>query len=64
MSGAAAQGPPRALADKVVDELQELAERGAAREGAQGPVKVRWSYEVIAPAAAGAVLLIVLLALR
>ncbi|GHB45642.1 membrane protein [Streptomyces cirratus] len=62
-TGAVTQGPPRALADKVVDELQELAERGAAREGARGGVKVRWSYEVIAPAAAGAVLLIVLLAL-
>ncbi|MEU7063604.1 PH domain-containing protein [Streptomyces sp. NPDC046161] len=63
-AGAVSQGPQRALADKVVDELQELAERGAAREGAQGGVEVRWSYEVIAPAAAGAVLLIVLLALR
>lgn len=62
-AGAVTQGPPRALADKVVDELRELAERGAARESAQGDVKVRWSYEVIAPAVAGAVLLIVLLAL-
>ncbi|MEU6892745.1 PH domain-containing protein [Streptomyces sp. NPDC046557] len=59
----ASQGSPRALADKVVDELQELAERGAARASARGAVTVRWSYEVIAPAAAGAVLLIVLLAL-
>ncbi|MGW7103506.1 PH domain-containing protein [Streptomyces sp. NPDC054838] len=62
-AGAVTQGSPRALADKVVDELQELAERGAARASAQGEVKARWSYEVIAPAAAGAVLLIVLLAL-
>ncbi|MER5733447.1 PH domain-containing protein [Streptomyces sp. NPDC002138] len=51
-------------ADKVVHELTELAERGAARAGAQGSVKVRWSYEIIAPAAIGAVALIVLLATR
>ncbi len=58
----AADGPQRAGADKVVDELRELAERGAARAGAQGSVRVHWSYEIIAPAVAGAVLLIVLLA--
>ncbi|MFD7260939.1 PH domain-containing protein [Streptomyces sp. NPDC059874] len=55
--------PQRAKADQVVDELRELAERGAARAGAQGSVRVHWSYEVIAPAVAGAVLLIVLLAI-
>lgn len=62
--GAAAEpaGPQRAGADRVVDELRELAERGASRAGAQGSVRVHWSYEVIAPAVAGAVLLIVLLA--
>ncbi|MEV0412066.1 PH domain-containing protein [Streptomyces sp. NPDC050448] len=59
---AAAVEPPRAHADQVVDELRELAERGASRAGAQGSVRVRWSYEVIAPVAAGAVFLIVLLA--
>ncbi|MEU9232854.1 PH domain-containing protein [Streptomyces subrutilus] len=58
----AAEVPQRAGADKVVDELRELAERGAARAGAQGGVRVQWSYEIIAPAVAGAVLLIVLLA--
>ncbi|OEJ33432.1 PH domain-containing protein [Streptomyces subrutilus] len=58
----AADGPQRAGADKVVDELRELAERGATRAGAQGSVRVQWSYEIIAPAVAGAVLLIVLLA--
>ncbi|MFI5543264.1 PH domain-containing protein [Streptomyces sp. NPDC051815] len=56
--------PMRANADKVVDQLQELAERGAERPGAQGGVRVRWSYEIIAPAVAGAALLIVLLATR
>lgn len=61
---AAAAGPQRARADQVVDELRELAERGASRPGAQGGVQVHWSYEVIVPAAAGALLLIVLLAIR
>ncbi|MFJ3883462.1 PH domain-containing protein [Streptomyces sp. NPDC090077] len=60
--GAEPAEPPRAAADKVVDELRELAERGAARPGAQGSVRVRWAYEIIAPAVAGAVLLAVLLA--
>lgn len=61
--GAAATpgAPPRAKADQVVDELRELAERGASRAGAQGSVRVQWSYEILAPAVAGALLLIVLL---
>ncbi|MFG2986057.1 PH domain-containing protein [Streptomyces sp. NPDC048258] len=54
--------PQRAEADRVVDELRDLAERGASRAGAQGSVRVKWSYEVIAPVVVGAVLLIVLLA--
>ncbi|MGW7434805.1 PH domain-containing protein [Streptomyces sp. NPDC054849] len=54
--------PTRASADRIVDELQRLAERGAERAGAQGGVRVHWSYEIIAPAVAGALLLIVLLA--
>ncbi|MFG2295011.1 PH domain-containing protein [Streptomyces sp. NPDC048603] len=58
------QDTPRAQADKHVDELRELAENGAKREGAQGPAAVRWAYEIIAPAVAGAVLLTVLLATR
>ncbi|MFJ9793669.1 PH domain-containing protein [Streptomyces globosus] len=61
--GSAAE-PQRAYADRVVDELRDLAERGASRAGAQGGVRVRWSYEVIAPAALGAVSLVVLFALR
>ncbi|MFF2195282.1 PH domain-containing protein [Streptomyces sp. NPDC058157] len=58
----AAGAAVRASADKAVDELTELAERGAARPGAQGPVRVRWAWEIIVPAVAGAVLLAVLLA--
>ncbi|MGW6975186.1 PH domain-containing protein [Streptomyces sp. NPDC054952] len=61
-AGAAVDGPQRAGADKVVDELRELAERGASRAGARGDVSVRWSFEIIAPAVIGAVALIVLLA--
>ncbi|MEU8433773.1 PH domain-containing protein [Streptomyces sp. NPDC029216] len=53
---------PRASADKAVDELTELAERGAARPGARGPVTVKWAYEIIAPAVLGALALVVLLA--
>lgn len=54
--------PQRAAADQAVDELRELQERGASRSGAQGSVKVSWSYEIIAPALTGALILIVLLA--
>ncbi|MFJ8160732.1 PH domain-containing protein [Streptomyces sp. NPDC096136] len=65
-AGGGAGGPggaavARASADKAVDELTELAERGASRPGAQGPVAVRWAWEIIVPAVAGAVLLAVLL---
>ncbi|MCY0932808.1 PH domain-containing protein [Streptomyces sp. H34-S4] len=52
----------RAAADTTVNELRELQERCASRPGAQGPVKVSWSYEIIAPAVIGALILIVLLA--
>ncbi|WP_351229511.1 PH domain-containing protein [Streptomyces sp. NPDC002133] len=51
-----------APADQTVADLRELAERSAARPGAQGEPQVRWAYEVIGPAAAGAVALVVLLA--
>lgn len=52
----------RASADRVVDELRDLHERGASRADAQGGVKVSWSYEIIAPTVVGALILIVLLA--
>ncbi|MFK0232351.1 PH domain-containing protein [Streptomyces vinaceus] len=64
-SGAGAAADPQlAPADQVVDELRQLAERGASRPGAQGSVRVRWAYEIIAPAVLGAVSLIVLIAVR
>ncbi|CAM5434596.1 PH domain-containing protein [Streptomyces atroolivaceus] len=53
-----------AAADQAVGELRELAERAAARkEQGTTTASVRWAYEVIAPAAVGAVLLVVLLAI-
>ncbi|MFF0214021.1 PH domain-containing protein [Streptomyces vinaceus] len=63
-AAAAAADPQLAPADQVVDELRRLAERGASRPGAQGSVRVRWAYEIIAPAVLGAVSLIVLIAVR
>jgi hypothetical protein len=53
----------RAWSDQAVDELRELAEKNAARDTAQGEVTIRWAYEVIAPAVAGAIVLVVLLAI-
>ncbi|MFD7020852.1 PH domain-containing protein [Streptomyces sp. NPDC059928] len=50
-------------ADQSIRELRDLAERGVSREGAQGGTSVRWAYEIIAPAVAGALLLVILLAI-
>ncbi|MGW7277016.1 PH domain-containing protein [Streptomyces sp. NPDC054844] len=58
---AAAEGPVRAETDKVMDELRETLEARKPADTSQGEVTVRWAYEVVAPAAAGAVLLAVLL---
>ncbi|WP_369261535.1 PH domain-containing protein [Streptomyces sp. R35] len=52
----------RAQTDQIMDDLRELAEARASEESAQGEVSVRWAYEVMAPAAAGAILLAILLA--
>ncbi|UFR02680.1 PH domain-containing protein [Streptomyces sp. Go40/10] len=56
-------GPTRAETDQIVDDLRELLEHRAEAESAQGEVSVRWAYEVMAPAVAGAVLLVILVAL-
>ncbi|WP_371546384.1 PH domain-containing protein [Streptomyces sp. NBC_00554] len=56
-------GPVRAEADRIMDELRELRETRGKAESAQGEVTVRWAYEVVGPAVAGAVLLVVLLAI-
>jgi hypothetical protein len=60
--GGAADRAARAWSDQAVEELRDLAEKNASREGAQGEVVVRWVWEVVAPAAAGAVVLAILLA--
>ncbi|MEU1126264.1 PH domain-containing protein [Streptomyces sp. NPDC005899] len=53
-----------AFADRTVADLRELSERARSRPGASATrASVRWAYEVIAPAAVGAVLLAVLLAI-
>ncbi|MGY1437640.1 PH domain-containing protein [Streptomyces reniochalinae] len=52
----------RAPSDQAVDELRALVDDHGAKEKSQGEVTVRWSFEVLAPALAGAVLLAVLLA--
>ncbi|NUP83012.1 MAG: PH domain-containing protein, partial [Nonomuraea sp.] len=55
-------GPARAEADKVMDDLRELLETKGESEAAQGEVSVRWAYEIAAPVVAGAVLLAILVA--
>ncbi|MFE4965032.1 PH domain-containing protein [Streptomyces sp. NPDC056660] len=57
-----ASGPLRAETDKIMDELRQLLEQRGKAESAQGEITVRWAYEVMAPAVAGAVLLAILLA--
>ncbi|MEU1261216.1 PH domain-containing protein [Streptomyces cellulosae] len=59
-AAAAAGGPRRAETDQAMDELRELHERRQEEAGAQGEAGVKWAYEIIAPAVAGAVLLAVL----
>ncbi len=56
-SATASGGPVRSPSDQAVADLRELAERGAAREGAQGVPSVRWAYELLVPSGVGLVLL-------
>ncbi|WP_416977036.1 PH domain-containing protein [Streptomyces sp. T028] len=56
------QGPVRAATDQVMDDLRSLWETREKEEGAQGEVTVRWAWEILGPAAAGAVVLAILLA--
>ncbi|MFE9889390.1 PH domain-containing protein [Streptomyces scopuliridis] len=60
-AGAGAAEVRMAQADRTVADLRELAERSASRPTAQGEPTVRWAYEVLGPAAAGLIVLIVLL---
>ncbi|MEV1024404.1 PH domain-containing protein [Streptomyces sp. NPDC050264] len=62
----AVAAPPaerRAPGDHSMDELRELCETRAQASTSQGKPTVRWAYEIIVPAVAGAVLLVVLVAL-
>lgn len=52
----------RAWSDQALDELRELAERAEGRAAQDAAPVVRWCWEVLAPALAGAVVLVVLLA--
>ncbi|MET8691640.1 PH domain-containing protein [Streptomyces bauhiniae] len=54
-------GPARAESDKIMDDLRDLHERHGEAEHAQGEITTRWSYEILIPTLAGAVLLAVLL---
>jgi hypothetical protein len=51
-----------ASSDQAVEDFRELAERHATEPGADGPVTIRWAYEVMAPAVLGAIAVIVLAA--
>ncbi|MFD1662078.1 PH domain-containing protein [Streptomyces caeni] len=57
-----AAGPTRAQTDQIMEDLRELAETRRNAEHAQGEPTVRWAYEVMGPAVAGAVVLAILLA--
>nr|WP_309505059.1 PH domain-containing protein [Streptomyces sp. KM273126] len=54
-------GPVRAPSDQIMDDLRQLCEARAKAADSQGEPSVRWSWEIMAPAVVGAVLLVVLL---
>ncbi|WP_186776839.1 PH domain-containing protein [Streptomyces salinarius] len=56
-----ADGPVRAEADKIMDELRELWEARKDAASSKGEVTVRWAYEIVVPVLVGAVALAVLL---
>ncbi|MET9923955.1 MULTISPECIES: PH domain-containing protein [unclassified Streptomyces] len=55
--------PPVAAADQTIMELRDLAEKAGDPKDGATTGSVRWAYEVIAPAAAGVVLFVVLWAI-
>ncbi|MFJ9628649.1 PH domain-containing protein [Streptomyces sp. NPDC101175] len=61
-AGDSGAGSTRAESDQIMSDLNELLENREQAESAQGEITVRWAYEVIAPALAGAVVLAILLA--
>ncbi|MET7690241.1 PH domain-containing protein [Streptomyces sp. NPDC005483] len=56
------EGPTRAETDKIIDDLREMLEARGKAKTSQGEVSVRWAYEIVGPAVAGAVLLAILVA--
>ncbi|MGW1201149.1 PH domain-containing protein [Streptomyces sp. NPDC002536] len=54
------EAPGKASSDQAIDDLRELAERFAERDGTPA---VRWAYEVIVPSAVGLAVFAVLVAL-
>ncbi|MEU0248826.1 PH domain-containing protein [Streptomyces sp. NPDC006235] len=58
--GPVSDGPARAETDRIMDELRGLHEARRRAETAQGEVTVRWAYEVMGPAVAGALLVLIL----
>ncbi|MFE4535166.1 PH domain-containing protein [Streptomyces scopuliridis] len=60
-AGAGAAEVQMAQADRTVAELRELSEGAESRPSAQGEPRVRWAFEVLGPAGAGLIVLIVLL---
>lgn len=59
--GSVPEAPRQAESDRAMAEMRELHEWRKDAEAAQGEVSVRWAYEIVGPAVAGAVLLAVLL---
>ncbi|WP_448318541.1 PH domain-containing protein [Streptomyces sp. CO7] len=58
--GGVVDEPPQRGTDQIVGELRERWERQVKVSTAQGEVTVRWAYELIAPVAAGLIVLLVL----
>jgi len=56
------EGPTRAETDQIMDDLGDLLEARGQAKTSQGEVSVRWAYEIVGPAVAGAVLLLILVA--
>ncbi|MFF6782133.1 PH domain-containing protein [Streptomyces sp. NPDC012510] len=54
--------PVRAETDQIMADLRELCEARAKAATSQGTPSVRWAWEIMGPAVAGAVLLLVLIA--
>ncbi|MFJ4938093.1 PH domain-containing protein [Streptomyces pseudovenezuelae] len=54
--------PVRAETDRIMDELRERLEARGKAKASQGEVSVRWAYEIVGPAVAGAVVVTILAA--